>query len=216
MKGIDLERLARYQLKLSRQLKLSWSKKIVKLVAGSDFSYDLTEKKITAFIAVFKFPELKMTDKAWAVKEVRFPYISSYLAFREAPAFFEAFRKLKASPDVTLVDGNGIAHPRKMGLASFVGVILDICTIGCAKRPVFPFIPPGKKRGSYTFLFNDSQEKVGVCLRTRTDVKPIFVSPGHKIDFSHSIQLVLRCAFFRIPEPLRQAHILAKRLKTIF
>jgi len=208
---MDLKRLAHCQLELSRQLKLSWSKNPVKLVAGADFSYDLTQKKITACIAVFRFPELEMIDKAWAVNEVRFPYISSYLAFREAPAFFDAFRKLRASPDVTLVDGNGIAHPRKMGLASFVGVILDICTIGCAKRPVFPFLLPDKKRGNFTFLFNDKKEKVGVCLRTRTGIKPIFVSPGHRIDFSQSIQLVLKCAQYRIPEPLRQAHILAKK-----
>jgi len=211
MKKMDLERLDQHQLELSRRLKLSWSKKIVKLVAGADFSYDLAQKKITACIAVFKFPELEIIDKAWAVKKISFPYISSYLSFREAPAFFDAFRKLRAAPDVTLVDGNGIAHPRKMGLASFVGVILDICTIGCAKRPVFPFLLPGKKRGNFTFFFNDKKEKVGVCLRTRTGIKPIFISPGHRIDFIQSIQLILKCAQYRIPEPLRQAHILAKR-----
>ncbi len=211
MKKAVLERLARSQLELSRRLKLSWTENSVELVAGADFSYDLTRKKITACLVVFRFPELKLIEKVWAVKNISFPYISSYLAFREAPAFFAAFQKLKVVPDITLIDGNGIAHPRKMGLASFVGVILDICTVGCAKRPVFSFIPPGEKRGSYTYFFNDKKEKIGVCLRTRTEVKPIFVSPGHKIDFKKSIQLVLRCTRYRIPEPLRQAHILAKK-----
>ena len=121
-----------------------------------------------------------------------------------------AFRKIKMRPQVTLVDGNGIAHPRRMGLASFIGVLLDMCTIGCAKSPFFHASSPGPKRGEFTNILNDKREKVGVCLRTREGVKPVYVSPGNHIDFPMAMNIVLECSRFRIPEPLRRAHFSAK------
>jgi deoxyribonuclease V len=111
------------------------------------------------------------------------------------------------------VDGNGIAHPRKMGLASYVGVVLDICTIGCAKKPFYPFVLPSEKKGAYTLFRDERKDNVGICLRSRSRVKPIFVSPGHRIDLMSAMQLVLGCSKFRIPEPLREAH---KRASKIF
>jgi len=99
-----------------------------------------------------------------------------------------------------------------IGLASFVGVILDICTIGCAKSPIFPFILPGERRGEFTYFRNDKNEKVGICLRTRAGVKPVFVSPGNRIDFMESVKLILGCSKFRIPEPLRKAHTLSGKI----
>lgn len=209
---MDLERAAELQIKLSAKLVLHWQGREVKSVAGADFSYDKEKRMIGACLVLLKIPEFEIIEKVQAVREVRFPYIPSYLAFREAPAFFGAFRKLRITPDVTLVDGNGIAHPRKMGLASFVGVILNICTIGCAKTPFFPFVLPGELRGDFEFFTDDRNEKVGVCLRTRSGVKPIYVSPGNRIDFGQSVKIVLKCSKYRIPEPLRQAHILAKKI----
>lgn len=209
---MDLEKAAEWQRKLSNKLVLRWQGGEENWVAGADFSYDKEKKFIGACIVVLKFPEFEVVEIAEAVKRVRFPYISGYLAFREAPAFFAAFRKIKNFPEVTLVDGNGIAHPRKMGLASFVGVILNICTIGCAKTAFYPFDTPGEQRGDFRLFRNDRDEKVGMCLRTRTGVKPVFVSPGNKIDLKESARIVLKCSKFRIPEPLRRAHALSSKI----
>jgi len=209
----NLARAAEDQRRLASRLILRWDRKKVSLVAGADFSYDLRAKKIGACIVVFKIPELEVVEVSQAVKKIEIPYIPGFLSLREGPVFFEAFRKIKNKPDVTLVDGNGIAHPRRMGLASFVGVVLDISTIGCAKRPFFPFCLPAEKKGAYTFFRDKKMCKVGFCLRTRSGVKPVFVSPGHRMDFKMAKQLVLRLSKFRIPEPLRDAH---RRASTIF
>jgi len=182
----------------------------VNLVGGADFGYDEEKKHIGASIVILRFPGFEIVEISRAIRKVKFPYIPAFLAFREGPVFFDAFRKIKNKPDITLIDGNGIAHPRKMGLASYTGVILDIVTIGCAKNPIYPFHVPPEYKGAYTSIMNDSKEKVGICLRTRTGVKPIFVSPGHRIDIATSLELVLRCSRFRIPEPLRTAHRLSR------
>jgi deoxyribonuclease V len=206
---MNLKKAAEIQQKLSRRLRLKWEETVLETVAGADFSYDKGNKLIGASVVVLSFPDFKILETAQAIRNVTFPYISGYLAFREAPAFFKAFRKLKTKPDVTLVDGNGIAHPRKMGLASFVGVVMDVCTIGCAKSPVYPFVLPGKKRGQFTSIRNERQERVGLCLRTSDGIKPVFVSPGHRIDLMEAMRIVLICSRYRIPEPLREAHVTA-------
>jgi deoxyribonuclease V len=210
---MDLKEAQAIQSELASRLILEWDGRKVDLIAGADFGYDDEERKIGACIVVFKRPDYEIVEISEAVREVAFSYIPGFLAFREGPVFLEAFKVLKNKPDITLVDGNGIAHPRKMGLASFVGVKLDICTIGCAKTPFFPFSLPDEKKGAYTFFKNERKEKVGLCLRTRSRVKPIFVSPGHRIDFANSMKFVLSCSRFRVPEPIREAH---RRANEIF
>ncbi len=209
---MELEQAAEVQEKLSSKLILKWDNRRVNLVAGADFSYDRKEKRIGASLVVYRIPEFEIVEAVEAIRESLFPYFPGFLSMREGPVFFEAYRKIKAQPDVTLVDGNGIAHPRKMGLASFVGVTLDICTVGCAKTAFYPFVPPPKLKGSYTFFNNDSGDRVGLCLRTRSGVQPVFVSPGHRVDFVYAREVVLRCSKFRIPEPLREAHRQASRI----
>jgi deoxyribonuclease V len=209
---MNLEGLERLQERLASKVHLVSEVRQVDLVGGADFGYDKERKHIGAVIAILKVPEFETVEICQARRKVEFPYIPSFLAFREAPVFFDAFRKVKIKPDVTLIDGNGIAHPRKIGLASYVGVILDIVTIGCAKNPFFPFHIPREHKGAYTFYMNDRREKVGLCLRTRTGVKPLFVSPGHRIDIMMSLKIVLQCSKFRIPEPLRTAHKLAQAM----
>ncbi len=211
-KKVDLKEAAQLQRQLSKRLILRWEEKEVRFIGGADFSYDTRRKAIAAAVVIFRVPELRLVEEAQAVQEVTFPYIPGYLAFREAPAFFAAFRKIKTRPQVTLVDGNGIAHPRRMGLASYIGVLLDICTIGCAKSPYFRFSSPGPKRGEFTDVFDDKKKKVGVCLRTRDGVKPVFVSPGNQVDFPMAMKIILDCSRHRIPEPLRQAHSSACRM----
>lgn len=212
VREVNLENAIRTQQILSLKVRLKWDRRDILLIAGADFAYDSEEKRIQASIAVFKMPELELLEVSQAMRATQFPYIPGFLAFREGPAFLEAFRRIRHRPDVTLIDGNGIAHPRNMGLASFVGVVLDICTIGCAKTPFYPFAYPAEEKGAYTTFTNEKQEKVGICLRTRDHAKPIFVSPGHRIDFGQARDIVLKCSKFRIPEPLRQAHRLASRV----
>jgi deoxyribonuclease V len=209
---MDLKRLERLQERLASKVSLRSEIRQVSLVAGADFGYDKDRKHIGAIIAILKVPEFETVEISQARRKVEFPYIPSFLAFREAPVFFDAYRKIKIKPEVTLIDGNGIAHPRKIGLASYAGVILDIVTIGCAKNPFFAFHLPLEQRGAYTFYLNDKRERVGLCLRTRTGVRPVFVSPGHRIDIMTSLKIVLQCSKFRIPEPLREAHRLSKKM----
>jgi len=211
-KQINLEILAKLQERLAYRVHLKGDVRKVNLVGGADFGYDKEKCNIGASVVILKIPEFEIVEISHAIREIRFPYIPTFLAFREGPVFFDAFRKIKKKPNVTFIDGNGIAHPRKMGLASYVGVILDIVTIGCAKNPMYPFALPPEHRGAYTSLINEKKERVGVCLRTRAGVKPIFVSPGHRIEILTSMELTLRCSKFRIPEPLRAAHRLSKNI----
>lgn len=208
----DTKKAAEAQMRLSTKLKLKWEARKLNTLAGADCSYISGRRKIGAVIVIYKIPEFEIVEIVEEIRDVRIPYIPGFLNFREAPVFFKAYEKVRNKPDVTLIDGNGIAHPRRMGLASYIGVILDISTVGCAKRPFFPFRQPEVERGSYSVLRNDAKVKVGLCLRTRTGVNPVFVSPGHKIDFEASKKIVLSCSSFRIPEPLREAHRLASRL----
>lgn len=208
----DFKKAVEAQRRLSFRLDLTWEEREVQMVAGVDSSYDEESRKIGVVVVVYKMPEFVIVEVAREIGEVTIPYVPGFLNFREGPVFLKVFRKLYKKPDVTLVDGNGIAHPRKMGLASHVGVVLDICTIGCAKNSFFPFRSPGEERGEYSELENADHEKVGYCLRTRKGVKPVFVSPGHKIDLQVSRELVLEYSKHRIPEPLRMAHHLASQL----
>lgn len=209
---INLAEAIRIQQELARRLILEWPGGEISFVAGADFSYSRTGERIAAVIVVMKIPEFDLVEVASALRKVDFPYIPGFLSFREVPAFEEAFQRIRCRPDVTLLDGNGIAHPRRMGLASHAGVLLDIPTVGCAKSAFFPFKPPPLQRGAYTLFKDRNQEKVGFCLRTRTSVNPVFVSPGHRIDFPRSRRVVLASSRFRIPEPLRQAHLLSRQI----
>lgn len=210
--NFDLKKAARVQQRLASQLVLERNVRKIARIAGADFSYQKSKGLIGAVIVVLRFPELDTIEIVQEVREVRIPYIPGFLNFREGVPFIRAFRKLKDKPHVTLIDGNGIAHPRKMGLASYVGVVLDIPTVGCAKSPFFSFDPPDKKRGAFSTYKDRKEEMVGFCLRTRSDVKPVFVSPGHRVDFSFSREIVLACSKFRIPEPIRIAHHESKGL----
>jgi len=208
----DFKKAVEAQKRLSSRLDLTWEEREVELVAGVDSSYDEENRKIGVVVVVYKMPEFVIVEVAKEMSEATIPYVPGFLNFREGPVFLRVFRKLYKKPDVTLFDGNGIAHPRKMGLASHLGVVLGISTIGCAKNSFFPFRSPGEERGEYSELKNSDHEKVGYCLRTRTGVKPVFVSPGNKIDFRVSRELALKYSKYRIPEPLRMAHHLASQL----
>jgi deoxyribonuclease V len=210
--NFDWKKAVEVQQRLASRLVIENDVGKVIYIAGADFSYHKPKKLIGAIVVVQKFPELETVEIVEDVREVRIPYVPGFLNFREGVPFMRAFQKLKIKPDVTLVDGNGIAHPRKMGLASYVGVVLDIPTVGCAKSSFFPFKPPVEQRGAFSHYKDHKNDWVGFCLRTRKAVKPVFVSPGHRVNFEFSRRIVLSCSRYRIPEPIRIAHQKAREL----
>jgi deoxyribonuclease V len=181
-------------------------------IAGVDAAF--SEDRVVAAVCLYRYAGLTLLEQAVAVKQMVFPYVPGYLFFREGPAIIAALRKLKKQPDVILLDGQGIAHPRGIGSASHLGVLLDIPTIGCAKtRLVGEYRNPGERKGDWTELRFDDRT-VGAVLRTRDRVRPLFLSPGHRIDLLGAIRIALGCVGrYRIPEPLRCADMLSRRMK---
>jgi deoxyribonuclease V len=179
-------------------------------VAGVDTGY--RDDKAYAAAVVMKLADLKFLEEAVAVRPVQFPYVPGLLSFREGPVLLEALHKLRTPPDLLMIDGQGIAHPRRFGIASHIGVLLDKPTLGCAKtRLVGEYEEPHRNRGS-TSLLTHGGETIGAVVRTRTDVKPLFVSIGHRMDLDASIRVVLKsCRGYRLPEPLRRADHLSRK-----
>lgn len=184
-------------------------------IAAVDAAYP--GDSVIAAASLYTYPVLHHLSDAFFRDRAGFAYKSGFLAFREGPAVISALKGL-GSPDVILIDAQGIAHPRGAGMACHIGVILNKPTIGCAKsRLTGVFDEPGQEKGSWTYLFPDKARRkpVGAVLRTRSHVKPVFLSPGHLIDVESCIRIVLGClSAFRIPEPLRRADMLSKRLKS--
>jgi deoxyribonuclease V len=181
-----------------------------RLVAGVDVGFEEGGRITRAAVAVLTFPALGLHERAVSRRETTFPYVPGYLSFREIPAVLDALERIGDAPDLVLCDGHGIAHPRRCGLASHLGVLIDTPTIGVAKsRLVGAHEAPGEHRGAWTPLLDDG-ETVGAVLRTRTGVKPVFVSVGHRVSLETAIALTLRCVTrYRLPETTRWAHRLA-------
>lgn len=201
---VDVSKAREIQIELAKRLSPKPFKKIM-TVAACDVSYSGLEA--FGVVVIFRYPDLELIEQKNARAKIAFPYVPGYLTFREGPVLLKAFSKLKIKPDVILFDGQGIAHPRRMGEAAHLGIVLDTPSIGCAKSRLYgEHREPGKEKGSYSYLLAEG-EKVGVALRTREGAKPIFVSPGYKIDLESSIEIVMNCVGkYRIPEPLRMAH----------
>lgn len=184
----------------------------VKIVAGVDVGYSRAEGTATAGIVVLKFPDLSLIETVTATEAVDFPYIPGLLSFRETPAIMAAFELLVAKPDLLLVDGQGLAHPRRFGIACHIGVLLDLPSIGCGKsRLIGEYEEPGPDPGDSTPLMV-KDELIGSVLRTKTGVKPLFISPGHRVGFESADRLVMECVKgYRLPEPTRLADKLVSR-----
>ena len=181
-----------------------------RLIAGVDISARRGDSMATGAVVVLRYPELKLVETKIVTGKLAFPYIPGLLSFREIPLLLLAFEKLDLIPDLILVDGQGIAHPRRMGLASHLGLLLDTPTIGCAKsRLCGSHNVPGAEPGSYAEVV-DNSEVIGVALRTKFETKPIYVSIGHKVDLKAAIHWTLECCRgYRLPEPTRLAHLAA-------
>jgi deoxyribonuclease V len=187
----------------------------VELVAGADISYNRFSPTIYAGVVIVRLASGEVIERRGVVAKTAFPYVPGLLSFREAPAALQAFAMLKHKPDAVLLDGQGYAHPRRIGLASHVGLWLNLPCVGCAKsRLIGEFKPPKLAAGSCSDLI-DKSELIGRVLRTKTGVKPLFVSVGHKIDLEGAARLTMAaCRGYRLPEPTRQAHIFVNELRS--
>ncbi|MBI5819110.1 MAG: endonuclease V [Verrucomicrobia bacterium] len=212
------------QQRLRELVVMSGSVRTPRWVAGVDVSYDFVPTRFSknkkaseslyAAVVVLELPSLRVVETSAVASRAEFPYVPGLLSFREIPPLLEAFRKLRVTPDAVLVDGQGVAHPRRCGLASHLGLVLDLPAVGCAKsRLIGEHREPGLRRGSASDL-RDGGEIIGRVVRTRDGVAPLFVSVGHKISLDAAVALVLECApRFRLPETTRQAHTWVNQLR---
>ena len=202
------------QEKLRKKLRFQAPRTRLKTVAAGDVAYGRGDDVTYAAFLLFTYPDLTLLESASAKGHASFPYIPGLLTFREAPVLLKAYSRLKARPDLILIDGQGIAHPRFMGIAAHIGLILNLPTIGCAKsRLIGRHEELAPDRGKAVPLLVGDRT-AGMVLRTREGVNPVYVSPGHKMDMETSVKIVLSlCRGYRIPEPLRQAHIFVSKLR---
>jgi deoxyribonuclease V len=222
------------QKELRGQVRIEPLNRKVNLVAGCDISFNKFSEIVYAGIVVLRLPELEVVDSATVITRIGFPYIPGLLSFRETPALLEAWEQLQTAPDVVMLDGQGLAHPRRFGIACHFGLLVGLPTLGCAKTVLRgQYDEPDEKAGSYSPM-TDKGETVGAAVRTKDRVAPVFVSVGNRIDLPGAIKLALRCvkgyqandggetlfdvrpaskSKYRIPEPTRQAHLLVNELR---
>jgi deoxyribonuclease V len=222
------------QKELRDQVRIEPLKREVNLVAGCDISFNKFSDIVYAGIVVLRLPELEVVDSATVITRISFPYIPGLLSFRETPALLGAWERLKTAPDVVMLDGQGLAHPRRFGIACHFGLIVGLPTLGCAKTVLRgKYDEPDEKAGSYS-LMTDKGETVGAAVRTKDRVAPVYISVGNRIDLPGAIKLALRCvkgyqandegetlfdiksaskSKYRIPEPTRQAHLFVNELR---
>jgi len=206
---LSAQEAARVQARLREQLNLAWDGRAVNTIGGVDVS--ISEETARCAIVVLRFPDLSPLEGVTADVPLVFPYIPGLLAFREGPAVLAAWEKLKTKPDLLMFDGQGIAHPRGVGIASQMGLWLERPTIGVAKSRLYGrHAQPGPKRGDQAELLGKNGDVIGSVLRTKDNVNPLYISPGHLIDVEHAVEFVLACyAGYRLPEPTRWAHRVA-------
>jgi len=207
---LDTSQARELQVKLSHKVIRCQQNLNINLIAGIDVSISRFSKAGRAVVVVLDYYDFKIREVSVAEGDIDFPYIPGLLSFREAPLAMRAWQGLKSRPDLLMVDGQGIAHPRRLGIASHLGLLLDIPTIGCAKsRLIGTHDSLPEEAGSYRLLM-EKGEIIGAVVRTKHAVKPVYVSIGHRIDLDGAISLVLNCCQgFRLPQPTRLAHIAA-------
>ncbi len=178
-------------------------------VAGVDMG--LRGSECIAAVVVLSYPELVVHEVSQARRPVTFPYVPGLLSFRELPAVLQAFEGVRQAPDLVLVDGQGYAHPRRMGIASHLGLLIDLPTVGCAKSRLYGVEDPLDEEAGSVALLRQGEEVLGAVVRTQTRRKPIYVSVGHKVDLRTAVSYTISCTRrYRLPEPTRQAHLAAR------
>ena len=186
----------------------------IRYIAGADISTSKDSPKAFAGVVVLSYPALEVVEECGIDDEVTFPYVPGLLAFREGPALIKAFEQLRTEPDVLVFDGQGLAHPRGMGVATHLGIIFDKPSIGCAKSLLFGrYQEPEHEKGAWADLRDPQGQIIGAVVRSKPKTTPIFVSIGHRLDLPTAVQLLIDCTRgVRIPEPTRLAHNLVTRL----
>lgn len=209
------------QTRLAGQVRFEPLDEPPRLIVGLDCAFSRDGRRTFAAAVMLEVAdvrgdsfEFRHVETVSAEQETRFPYIPGLLSFREAPVCLEAVRKLSREADLYVIDGQGIAHPRRLGLAAHLGLFFDKPTFGCAKsRLIGTFAEPALDKGNHTPLYDD-EEQIGAVVRTRSRVKPIFVSVGHRCTLEDAIRISLACTTrYRIPEPTRLAHQAVSRLR---
>jgi len=206
----DISKLKDLQRQLAKQVISRGEIKAPGYIAGVDMAAGRANAEAKAAVVVLSYPELKIVEVETATGRLEMPYIPGLLSFRELPLILAACRKLSYSPGLIMVDGQGVAHPRRLGLASHLGLVLDIATIGCAKSRLCGDCPlPAEEEGSYTNI-TDKDEVIGAVLRTKSGVKTLYISTGHRISLENAIYWVMQCCRgYRLPQPTRLAHLAA-------
>lgn len=187
----------------------------IRTVAGADVAYSKATDFCFAAVVVLRFPELSIVEQATHVCESPYPYVPGLLTFREAPVLIQAFSRICTIPDVLVFDGQGIAHPRRMGLATHLGIVFDRPSIGCAKSRLWGrYAEPHKDAGNWVALRDNGNRTIGCILRTKRGCRPVFLSQGYKVSLPSARKLILGAVtYYRIPEVTRLAHLLANKLR---
>ncbi|TLU99592.1 endonuclease V [Dyadobacter luticola] len=203
------------QQDLKKYLKLSPYRKVITTIAGADISLSLYSDTVYAGMVILSFPDLQPIAYSLVKSHTVFPYVPGYLAFREIPSLLKVYEQIPIKPDVIMFDGNGILHARRMGIASHFGVLTGTATMGCAKKKLAgQYEEPGNQRNDFS-LVTDRREIVGYALRTKNDVKPVFISPGNKMSMQDSLEIAIKCVGkHRLPEPTRRAHEFVNLFRT--
>lgn len=188
--------------------------KEIKTIGGADISLNRFSDVIYAGIVVLDFNTLKPLAYSLVKSKTSFPYVPGFLAFREVPALIEAYSQMVTKPDVIMVDGHGIAHPRRLGIAAHLGALIDVPTLGCAKKKLYGhFEEPSVSKNSFSPLMN-KEELLGYVVRTKNKVKPVYISPGNQLSMEDSLQIAIHCTGnYRLPEPTRKAHEFVNRFR---
>jgi deoxyribonuclease V len=209
--NVDVPRAREIQNTLADQVIQRDCLERLSLIAGVDVSVERSGQAVAAAV-ILSYPDLEVVEKAVLRDKVTFPYVPGYLSFREVPITLNVLEMLTHRPDLVMVDGQGRAHPRHCGLASHLGLCLDLPTIGCAKSHLCGrYEEPRETAGSYSSMLDDLDETIGAVVRTRGHVKPLFISVGHKITLASAIKWVLLCCRgVRLPEPTRKAHLASR------
>lgn len=219
MKPADYEHLTpaqaiACQIELREKVRIEPLEKPITTIAGADISFNKNSEVVYAGMVLFTYPELKIIGNATAISSTSFPYISGLLAFREVPALLEAWDKLTIKPDVMVLDGQGVAHERRLGIATHFGLVTDVPSIGSAKSRLYgKYDEPANTPFAQSPMYNKG-ELIGMAIRSKKNCNPIYVSPGHRVSMEQSVAIIKNCIRgYRIPEPTRQAHLLVNRIR---
>jgi len=208
------EEAVKVQKSLTKKISFQKLPEKISTIAGFDVSYHYKSNTMIAGVVIIEYPSLKEIEKIFNTRKIDFPYIPGLLSFREAPVVMDLISKYSLNADVNIFDGHGIAHPRGMGLASHIGVLMDITSLGCAKKKLCgEYEEPEMKKGSCTDLYYKNKN-IGKVLRTKDNVKPVFISVGNRLNIEELPSFIFSCTTrYRIPEPTRLAHLAVTNYK---